>query len=223
LQISQDPLQEDELLRTVEGMTKHDQQERPDWNEIYRERDQLWSGKVNGSLVAEVQDLPVGRALDVGCGEGADALWLAENGWTVTAADVAETAIERAQTEAARQGASITWLATDILTDPPSTAGFDLVTLHYPAFDIAQRSETVAALTGAVAPGGLLLAVGHAPPEDPDSIPFDPADWVQPADIAADLGEGWTIETHETRPRPGDHHHGSPHTHDVVVRARRSN
>lgn len=62
------------------------------WDEMYRSRSQVFSGAPNGVLVAEITDLPPGRALDVGCGEGADALWLARRGWQVTAVDISETA-----------------------------------------------------------------------------------------------------------------------------------
>ncbi len=200
----------------------HDEPIRPedmDWDERYRTEDQLWSGHVNGSLADEVTDLAPGRALDVGCGEGADAIWLAERGWTVTALDIAPTAIERGRAEAERRGLAIDWLAADLLVTPP-TGGFDLVSLQYPAFAIARRDDVIRALTSALAPGGLMLLVGHAPPEDPAALPFDPADWVQPADIVEALPSGFTVELDETRPRPGDHHHhaGSPHLEDVVVR-----
>ena len=192
-----------------------------DWEEMYQSDEQRWSGRVNGSLVAEVGELPAGSALDVGCGEGADAIWLAEHGWTVTATDVAPTATERGAREAAARGVQVEWISADFLDSPPN-GPFALVSLHYPAFPIGRRADVTRALDASVAPGGLLLVVGHAPPADPTSIPFDPADWVQPDDIAAALDDRWTVETLETRPRPGDHHAGSPHSHDVVLRARKS-
>ena len=229
LRISQGPLQESGSVHTFIAMStdeaktddhRHDPQS-IDWEEMYQGDDRRWSGHVNGSLVAEVGGLPAGRALDVGCGEGADAIWLAEQGWTVTAVDVAPTAVDRGAAEAAHRGVDIEWVAADLLTDPPN-GQFELVSLHYPAFPIGLRGEVAAALAERVASGGLLLVVGHAPPEDPASIPFDPADWVQPDDLAHELQDGWIVETHETRPRPGEHHAGSPHSHDVVLRARKS-
>jgi SAM-dependent methyltransferase len=190
-----------------------------DWDERYRTEDQMWSGHVNGSLAHEVADRTPGRALDVGCGEGADAIWLTEQGWTVTALDIAPTAIERGRTEAERRGLTIEWSAADLLADPP-TGEFDLVSLQYPAFAIGRRDDVTRVLTDALAPGGLLLIVGHAFPEDPSAIPFDPTDWVQPGDVIEALPAGFTVELHEVRSRPGDHHHhaGSPHIEDVVVR-----
>lgn len=69
-----------------------------EWDTRYRERDgAMWSGRPNGRLVAEVADLTPGRALDVGCGEGADAIWLARRGWTVTAIDISDVAVGRAR------------------------------------------------------------------------------------------------------------------------------
>ena len=191
-----------------------------DWDAHYRGEAQLWSGHVNGSLADEVDGLSPGRALDVGCGEGADAIWLAELGWSVTAIDVAPTAVERGRTEAARRGLTIDWLAGDLLTDGPA-GEFDLVSLHYPAFAGSRRDDVVAALTGRVAPGGLLLVVGHAFTDDPAALEYDPTDWVQPPDVVAALPDGFTVELDEVRPRPGDHHAHSAHTEDVVVRIRR--
>ena len=205
------------------GAPHHEEPIRPDdidWDEQYRTEDQIWSGHPNGSLIDEVSDLPTGRALDVGCGEGADAIWLAEQGWQVDAVDVAPTAVERGRAEAETRGRSITWRAGDVLAEPP-TGEFDLVSLQYPAFPIAELDRVTSILTGALAPGGLLLVVGHAPPDEPASIPFDHADWVQPPDIVAALPAGFTVELDETRSRPGDHHAHSHHHEDVVVRIRR--
>ncbi|MEM7094106.1 MAG: class I SAM-dependent methyltransferase [Actinomycetota bacterium] len=191
-----------------------------DWEARYQADESLWSGHVNGSLAAEVRGIAPGTALDVGCGEGADAIWLAEHGWTVTGVDISATAVERGRAEATDRGLSIDWRSQDLL-ERPLEDRFDLVSLHYPAFDIGRLDDVAEVLTAAVAENGVMLLVGHAPPDDPSSIPFDPADWVQPADIAATLDDQWEVELHETRPRPGDHHHDSPHSHDVIVRARR--
>ncbi|MEM7285776.1 MAG: class I SAM-dependent methyltransferase [Actinomycetota bacterium] len=203
----------------MEHTTDH-QSGRDEWDERYRSEDQLWSGHVNGSLAVEANDLTVGRALDVGCGEGADAIWLAERGWTVTAVDISGVAIDRARAEAGRRGLDVTWIAGDF---PGDVSGrFDLVSLHYPAFPIDTLDAVGSGLAAAVAPGGVLLLVGHAPPEDLETAHFDPADYVQPWDVEPLLTDGWTVEVSETRPRPGDHHHGSHHVDDVVIRARRS-
>lgn len=203
----------------MEDRTEHQTLEQK-WDERYRSEDRLWSGHVNGSLAAEVADLAPGRALDVGCGEGADAIWLAEHGWTVTAVDISGVAVDRGRAEAERRGLTITWIAGDFPGDVPGQ--FDLVSLHYPAFPIATIDDVTRGLTESVAAGGTLLLVGHAPPDDPENAHFDPADYVQPWDVEPLLGDGWVVEVSETRPRPGDHHHGSHHVEDVVIKARRS-
>lgn len=194
-----------------------------DWDEMYRQNEAMWSGQVNGSLAVEVENLSPGRALDVGCGEGADAIWLAERGWDVVAIDISSTAVERGRLEAESRGVAIEWLATDILNSPPEPGSFELVSLHYPAFAAARHDDVVKALTDAVAVEGTLLLVGHAPPSDPEASSFDPSDWVAVGDVADELGdlEHWDVEANETRPRLGAHHHESPHTHDVVLRAKR--
>jgi len=193
-----------------------------DWDANYRDADQRWSGQVNGSLVAEIEGLQPGRALDVGCGEGADAIWLAERGWTVTAADIAPTAIERAGKAAAERRLTIDFRAVDLLDERPAADAFDLVSLHYPGFPIERLDEIVDMLSAGVAPGGTLLVVGHAPHPSPDDVAFIRQEWVQAEDIVAALDDSWTIETHETRPRPGEHHQhrGAHHMDDVVVVAR---
>lgn len=191
------------------------------WDERYRDADQLWSGHVNGSLEAEITEVRPGRALDVGCGEGADAFWLVEQGWAVTAIDISSVAVDRARAEADRRSVSVEWIAGDALDQRFGAGSYDLVSMQYPAFAIDRRDDVVDTLGGAVAPGGLLLVVHHAFPEDMDEMPFDPTDYVQPGDLAARLGDGWTVEVFETRPRPGDHHHGGHFVDDVVLRARR--
>lgn len=82
-----------------------------DWDERYASHGEgLWSGRPNGALVAELVGRPPGRALDVGCGEGADPLWLARAGWEVTGADVSEVALERAGAGAREAGVTVEWV-----------------------------------------------------------------------------------------------------------------
>src|SRR5579871_5362086 len=87
-----------------------------EWDARYREREgQMWSGRPNGRLQAEVAGLTPGRALDVGCGEGADAIWLARSGWTVTAIDISDVALSRAREAAERAGVMVEWVCGDAL------------------------------------------------------------------------------------------------------------
>lgn len=201
------------------------------WNDKYTDHDRLWSGEPNGALVTEATDLPPGRALDVGCGEGADALWLANRGWQVTAVDISRVALDRAARltapyladGAAGYGtAEVVWQHADLSTDPPPAGGFDLVSAQYFPLPRAPEHKALHALLDAVAPGGTLLFVGHDLdghlPEDYDGP--DPADFYQPGEIAALLGEDWTILTNETRRRVAAPA-GNPHINDTVLRARR--
>jgi 2-polyprenyl-3-methyl-5-hydroxy-6-metoxy-1,4-benzoquinol methylase len=130
------------------------------WDARYSERGGArWSGRPNGRLLAEVASLPPGRALDVGCGEGADAIWLARNGWTVIAADISEVAVTRAREAAELAGAVVEWVRGDALRTAFPAGSFDLVLMQYPALPKAAGEAAVRALLDTVRPGGLLLAV----------------------------------------------------------------
>jgi SAM-dependent methyltransferase len=196
-----------------------------EWDARYSERDGvLWSGRPNGRLVAEVGGLTAGRALDVGCGEGADAMWLARSGWTVTAIDVSPVALSRARDAAEQADVEVEWLHGDALQTPFEAGSFDLVSLQYPALPKAAGQAAVRALLDTVRPGGLLLAVYHdlddEHREHMRSQGVDPADYVDAEDLVRLLGEDFTVEAHVTEPRldpPPD----TAHIADVVIRARR--
>lgn len=202
-----------------------------DWDARYRDHERMWSGAPNGALEDEMADHTPGRALDVGCGEGADAIWLAARGWKVTAVDVSRVAVERAIAAGERAGVAVDWVSADVAAQPPEREAYDLVTTHYPALLHTHDDAAVDALVGAVAPGGTLLVVGHALDEaglaHAREHGFDPADYVLPDDIASRLRDdparrdGWVIEVDETRPRRMPPGTDSPHTHDTVLRARR--
>ncbi len=111
-----------------------------DWDARYSERDGLmWSGRPNGRLVAEIGDLRPGRALDVGCGEGADAIWLAGRGWVVTAIDISHVAVGRARAAAELAGATVEWICGDALHTELPNRSFDLVSMQYPALPKGRR------------------------------------------------------------------------------------
>ena len=194
-----------------------------DWDRRYGQEDQLFSGAVNASLVAEVADLTPGTALDVGCGEGADALWLASRGWDVTAVDISALALERARVAAERAGVSVVWQQADVATEPPEPGRFDLVSVHYPALRHRDDDAAIHALVGAVAPGGTLLIVGHdAAAMKGHHVGFDPDDYVQPPDVVPFLDHGWTIDVDVVRPRVNPPGHDGPDIPDAVLRARRT-
>lgn len=200
---------------------------RPDhgaeWDERYSGEEQLFSGRPNGALVAEVADLTPGRAVDVGCGEGADAVWLAGRGWTVTALDVSQVALARAARLAGGPSTAIDFVHAGLLEAELPAGAFDLVSAQYPALAATPGHDAEHALLGAVAPGGTLLVVHHADVdvEAAKAHGFDPADYVMPADVAALLDDGWVVEVDERRARDVPAGAGSGHTHDVVLRARR--
>jgi len=183
----------------------------------------MWSGRPNGRLVAEVAELTPGRALDVGCGEGADAIWLAKRGWTVTAIDVSAVAISRAQEAARTAGAAVEWMTADVLTITLPAIPFDLVSMQYPALPKIGR-QAVRALVNLVRPGGVLLAVYHdlddEHREHMKSRGVDPADYIDADDLADLLGDDFLVEQHSVQQRI-DSPPGTPHIADVVLRARR--
>lgn len=227
------------------------QDEEAFWDERYGEdADGIWSGTPNGTLVDEVAGLDPGTVLDVGAGEGADAVWLTQQGWVVTAVEPSGVAVARARARGEEAGVAATWVHAGILGMPGGTGQHDLVSAQYPA--IPSSDEAIDALLGAVAPGGTLLFVhhdmtdqrhghdhvdGHADAADAaehaagehghtgsegDGPGFDPDDFVMPADVVARLDAGWEVEVHEVRNRPAA---GLPadarHVRDVVLRARR--
>ena len=205
--------------------------EESDWDQRYGGPEHAWSGNPNGTLVREVADLAPGRALDVGAGEGADALWLVERGWTVTATDISALALARAGAEAERRGLAVELVRSDAAGPAPYGSGvFDLVSLQYGSFKRSPDQRGLRSLLDAVAPGGTLLVVHHdpAPLAGPVDVAtqtriYDREAFVGVEEVAAALAadpETWHIEVHETRPRPP----GAVSTHhvdDVVLRATR--
>ncbi len=196
-----------------------------EWDTRYSERDgAMWRGRPNGRLVDEVSDLTPGRALDVGCGEGADAIWLARRGWTVTAIDVSDVAAGRAREAAELAGVTVEWVCGDALQTPFPAHSFDLVSMQYPALPRAAGDAAVRTLLETVRPGGLLLAVYHDLDDEHrqhmKSQGIDPAAYVGAGDVGRLLSDDFTVELHAVEPRI-DPPPGTAHIADVVLRARR--
>ncbi|GAA1020262.1 MULTISPECIES: class I SAM-dependent methyltransferase [Amycolatopsis] len=182
------------------------------WEDLYRSREQVFSGEPNGVLVTEVEGLPPGQALDVGCGEGGDARWLAARGWQVTALDISRTALQRA----AAANAGIAWVCSDLAASPVPARAFDLVSVQY--FPLRPDDGVVRKLLDAVAPGGTFLFGSH----DPRDLGPEHSGYCQPDDIARALGDEWTVLVNESRPRVSPAPPGTGHTRDTVLRAQRT-
>ncbi|UYM07304.1 class I SAM-dependent methyltransferase [Solicola gregarius] len=194
------------------------------WDARYGEHEAVWSGRPNGALTVEASGLRPGQALDVGCGEGGDALWLAAAGWRVTATDISRVALERAAERA--NGADIAWVHGDLAAEPPSPRTFDLVSALY--FPLPKNNpEAARGLIDSVAAGGILLYVGHdlsgfdADDHDHDWDGPDPRDYFTPADVAELLDVEWEIEVNEARPRVDTPEVSAHFVNDLVLRARR--
>ena len=135
------------------------------WNRRYADRELVWTSEPNRFLVAEAAALPAGRALDLACGEGRNAVWLAERGWRVTGVDFSEVGLEKARALARARGVQAEWVAADLLAYTPEPQAFELVLVFYLQVPAAERQPIVRAAAGAVAPGGLFLLVGSRPPQ----------------------------------------------------------
>ncbi|MBO3737908.1 bifunctional NAD(P)/FAD-dependent oxidoreductase/class I SAM-dependent methyltransferase [Actinoplanes flavus] len=195
------------------------------WEQRYRGKDAIWSGRPNPQLVAEVPGLTPGRALDVGCGEGADTVWLAEHGWEVTGVDISTVALERAAGHAAAAGVAerVTFRHADLRADPPGEA-YDLVSAQFMHLPPEERRELYARLAAAVAPGGTLLVVGHHPSDLATFARHHFPDMLFTAEeIAAELDpQAWKVLTAEARPRTATDPDGRVITvRDAVLVARR--
>jgi len=204
----------------------HDPHSRAFWDERYASRERIWSGEPNHQLVEQAASLPPARALDAGSGEGADALWLAGRGWRVTAVDVSAVALERAAARAAEHGDEVAgrvrWEQADVRTWSPPVAAYELVSAHFlhPARDVL--AQVVGRLAAAVAPGGVLLYVGHDPSDIGVVRRGRPELMPAASEIAQLLDrDAWDVEVAEARPRPGTDPDCHAVLHDAVVRARR--
>jgi SAM-dependent methyltransferase len=197
------------------------------WDERYLSRDALWSGNPNPHLITEAGNLLPGHALDVGAGEGADAIWLAERGWHVIAVDLSTVALERASAHADKAGpdiaARIDWVHEDVTSWDPGAGRYDLVSVQYMHLPPASRRAMLEHLASAVAPGGSLLLVCHHPSDLQTTVPRPnmPELFYTGDDIAAelDLGE-WTVITNAAPGRTVTDPEGNAVTvHDTVFRA----
>lgn len=185
-----------------------------DWNRRYAETELVWSAGPNRFLVAEAADLPSGRALDLACGEGRNAVWLAERGWQVTAVDYAEVAVEKGR----RRNDEIDFRVADLLDWDPGEAAYDLVIVFYLQLPADELRTVLERAAHAVAPGGTFLLVGHDLRNltEGHGGPKDAAVLYTPADVVAALGD-LEVERADTVERRVD----DAVALDVLVRASR--
>jgi SAM-dependent methyltransferase len=198
------------------------------WENRYAGSSRVWSGRANATLVDVVAPLTPGRSLDLGCGEGADVIWLAQHGWHATGIDIAPSAIAHAREAAAELGLGRDSARFEVvdLEDDPDADQYDLVTACFLQSPVAlSREQILRRARGQVAPGGRLLIVTHAVPP-----PWHPAahhheTLPQPADDLAALAlepELWAVELAEIRRRDALGPDGEPAVlDDGVVLVRR--
>lgn len=199
------------------------------WEQRYAERDGIWSGRVNAVLADVAGALPAGRALDLGCGEGGDVVWLAEQGWDALGIDLSVTAIERGSRASVAAGVEdqTAFVAADLATWA-TAARFDLVTASFlQSWPVEiPRAAILRRAAGFVAVGGHLLVTAHAAPPR-DDLPSELREYRFPTpdeDLTAlQLDDTWDVVAAELRPRTATTPDGDPHqVVDSVVLVRRS-
>ena len=194
--------------------------EREDWNAKHGQAGLLFGAEPNRFLVAETAGLRPGRALDLACGSGRNAVWLAQQGWSVVGADFSDAALEQASGLAAEREADVEWVEADLREWEPPPRAFDLVVVLYLQLPAEELRPIMGRAAEAVAAGGTLLVVGH----HSDNLasgsggPKDPRVLFTPEDVAAEL-DGLEIEKAEAVLRPVESERDAI---DALVRARRS-
>lgn len=166
------------------------------WNERYRTTEYFWKAEPNRFLVEEVQDLPPGRALDVACGEGRNAVWLAQQGWRVTGVDFSSVALEKGRKLADARGVEVDWIEADLNGWEPEPESFDLVVLAYVHQPAKARRILHRRMVSALCPGGRLLVIAHDSTNLNSGVggPQDALVLFSPDDVVADV-TGLNLET----------------------------
>ena len=196
-----------------------------EWDRRYAGRELIWTSQANRFLIQEVDGLAPGRALDLACGEGRNAIWLAERGWNVTGVDFSKTGLEKARQLEDARGVHAEWIAADLLDYQPETRAFELVIVFYLQVAEAERTPILKTAASAVAPGGTFLLVAHdsANIAEGHGGPQEPAVLYTAEDVSRDLeGTGLRIERAERVERPVDTAEGVRIALDALVRASRS-
>lgn len=202
--------------------------DREEWDARYEASELVWSAGPNVWVEEVAATLPPGRALDLAAGEGRNALWLAERGWTATAIDFSQVAVDRARALGEQRLGDDAYRFEahqgDVLRMRPLRRTYDLVLLVYLHLTAPDRWLAIRTAAIAVAPGGLLLVVGHDTTNITDGHggPQDPDVLFTPADIVDDLdGTGLGVERAERVVRPVETDSGTVDAIDALVVARR--
>lgn len=187
--------------------------DREEWNKRYADKEFVWTVDPNRFLVAEVAHLQPGRALDLGCGEGRNAVWLAEQGWQVTAVDFSEIGLDKGRQLASAHHAAVTWMLADVTTYRPHRGTYDLVLICYLQLPARERSRVLRHAQDALALHGTLLYIGHdlSNLEHGWGGPQDPAVLCTPQEVVTDLMDLRIVKA-EVRSRPiaREPAHGGP-------------
>jgi len=195
---------------------------REDWNSRYAQKELLWTAEPNRRLAVEAGGLEPGRALDVACGEGRNAVWLAERGWQVTAVDFSDVALGKGARLAETRGVEVDWVVADILEYAPDPGAFDLVVVLYLQLPHEQFVRALRHAADAVAPGGTLFVLGHDTTNLVDGYggPKDAAVLFTPEEVT-DALEGLVVERAEKVERTVALDNGEATAIDALVRAAR--
>jgi len=192
------------------------------WNRRYAAGDPHGTAIPNEFLIAEIAAMPPGTALDVACGAGRSAVWLAERCWRVTAVDFSSVALDRARELASARQVAIEWIEADVLEWSPPERHYDLVAMLYLQLPAAERRAALRRAAEAVRPGGTLLVVGHdllnltegwAGPSQPDVL-------FTPDDVVAELS-GFEVARAERVRRRVEDSEGIHEAIDALIRAHR--
>lgn len=161
------------------------------WDDRYEASELVWSADPNVFVAEVAAGLPAGRSLDLACGEGRNAIWLAREGWASTGVDFSEVAIGKARRLAERAGVAVDFHCHDVVNWEPPVSSFDFVVLCYLHLPAEAMAVVVDHAHSALAPGGSLLVVGHALSNLAGGIggPQDPAVLYEPADVVSWLGD----------------------------------
>lgn len=198
--------------------------DRQGWNDRYAAADLVWTAEPNRTFATETASLPPGKALDLGAGEGRNAIWLAQRGWTATAVDFSDVALAKAAQLAEASDVEIETIAADVTTYTPPTRAYDLVAVIYLHLPARQRTQVHRRAAAALNPGGTLVVLGH----DTTNLthghggPQDAAVLFTPDDVVSDLeATGLTVIKAERVHRTVTTPDGDRTAIDALVTARR--